>query len=506
MSRLKQFMRSLISGYAVIIANALHIAISVPLALHYLTRQEFGLWQLVAQLTIYLALVDLGVSGVSRILVDHKDTKADGRYGSAIQTTFYVSLVQGVVIAVVGLFLSRYIGSMLDVPAELNPAFSRLIWAHALILAATFATRILSYMLAAHQRYDICNYSQIVSSFVNLAVLWLAFQNGAGLYSVVWSQGCGAFVIGIFSFMACLRLRLFPARHAWGKVTWASFKEIFKFGQEIFFLLLGYQMVTASQAILLTRLLGLEAVSLWAIGTRLTAFMNQIVFRIFDYSCAALAEMLVRREAGRLLNRFRELVALSSSIAVFLGAVLIVCNQPFITLWTNGRFSWPRGYDALMAAVLFVSVCSRIHIGLIGQTKLFHGARYIYLAEAMFFILLSVLVVPQTGMGGMFAASCLSTVLFSGSYGVWRTSRYFGLPVRDVLENWLAGAGKLVLRLIPFSIVLVLALQSLPPLVQLMVGGLSICAVGGWWLFQIGLPTGVKHELETRWRGWKEKV
>src|ERR1700722_3056731 len=95
MSRLKKFTRSLLSGYIALGANIVYTLASVPLALHYLGKPEFGLWALVTQLAGYIALIDLSMSAsVGRILIDHKDDRQNGAYGSVIKTGVLVGLVQ----------------------------------------------------------------------------------------------------------------------------------------------------------------------------------------------------------------------------------------------------------------------------------------------------------------------------------------------------------------------------------------------------------------------------
>ena len=51
---------------------------SIPLALHYLDKDLFGLWALAAQINGYLILIDVGMNGsVSRFIADHKDEVND---------------------------------------------------------------------------------------------------------------------------------------------------------------------------------------------------------------------------------------------------------------------------------------------------------------------------------------------------------------------------------------------------------------------------------------------
>ena len=86
MSRFKRFAHSLVSGYVLLGANMLYTLASVPLAWHFLSKDQFGLWFTTATIGGYIVLLDFGMGGsVARILID---TKLDHR----IQTQFCDSL------------------------------------------------------------------------------------------------------------------------------------------------------------------------------------------------------------------------------------------------------------------------------------------------------------------------------------------------------------------------------------------------------------------------------
>jgi O-antigen/teichoic acid export membrane protein len=50
-SRIKRFTHGLISGYGAIVVNILYTIFSVRLALHYLGKEQFGLWALALQVS-----------------------------------------------------------------------------------------------------------------------------------------------------------------------------------------------------------------------------------------------------------------------------------------------------------------------------------------------------------------------------------------------------------------------------------------------------------------------
>ena len=97
------------SSYALLGVSVLYTLAAWPLALHYLSVAEFGLWLLTFQVAGYISLVDLGMSSsVARILIDHKDDRASGRYGGILQSGFLVGAAQGAIALAVGSTLSGF--------------------------------------------------------------------------------------------------------------------------------------------------------------------------------------------------------------------------------------------------------------------------------------------------------------------------------------------------------------------------------------------------------------
>jgi len=437
-SRLKRFTHSLVSGYALLGANILYTFASVPLALHYLSKKEIGLWGVVTQIAGYLVLVDLGMaSSISRILIDHKDTTADGVYGTIIKTGMLVSLVQGAIIAIAGAVVSLWLPELFNVPLEHRQKFQILVAGHCFILGSLFVGRMFNYILLAHQRYDAMNYAQIGGLIVNLAGMWLGFAWGWGLYSLLVGYSVNSLLQAAANFFSVRGLKLFPPTGAWGKANRKMFKELFSYGREVFLLSVGWQLVNASQMLVIGRTLGFDAAGIWSIATKPFAMAQQVVFRVLDYAGAGLAEMMVREERERLVARFRDIVILSAALATWVGLATALCNHDFLLLWTKGKVSWSANSDWLMGLMVVVYATTRCYIGFIGLTKQIRAMKYMYPLEGVAFIGLSLLTSRVWGLNGVIASAVLTNLLCSGLYGFFRTKLYFGFRDSGELASWL---------------------------------------------------------------------
>ena len=99
MSRLRLFLKGVTTSYVSLASTVVCSLISVPLALHYLTKEQFGLWAILTTIAGYLSLMDLGMSvSVGRLLIERKDHADGAMYGSLFQTGLLVNAAQGALV------------------------------------------------------------------------------------------------------------------------------------------------------------------------------------------------------------------------------------------------------------------------------------------------------------------------------------------------------------------------------------------------------------------------
>ena len=500
MSRLRHYTHSLASGYVLIGANVLFTLAQWRLAARYLTNDEFGLWALVAFLATNLQLlVDLGMAGsISRILIDHKDNRSSSAYGTVIKTGVVVMFVQGLLVMLVGGGASWWLPQWMNIHEQFWPVFRWLVAGQCVLLGVSFVGRMTTFILQAHQRYDVANYALMGGLAVNLGVLWLGFEKGLGLYSLLYATAANLIFSNGFCLVAVGRLKFFPAAGHWGRADWKMFREMFTYANDIFLLSVAQVLIAFSQLPVITALLGLESAAVWSAMTKTFVLAQQLIMRIFDFSGTAFAEMMVRGERERLRARFRDVVLLTGAVGGFVCVGVALNNGSFVQLWMHGRFSWSAHNDLLMALFTALGAVTRCHIGLAGLTKQIGAMKYVYLAEGAAFITLASVLAPRCGLAGVIISGIVTNFLCSGIYGAWRTKNYFGVSAGEVTLGWLKSPLYLGALLVAMAVGLWFATQNLSALARLGVAGFGFGAVGIYCLWRVGLPTHLRAELVAR--------
>ena len=480
MSRLKKAISGVFSSYVLLGAAAVYSLASVPVALHFLNAPDFGLWVLMGSISGYFNLIDLGMTGAAaRLLIDYKDDTKSGEYGSLVQTSVAVSLVQGLIIMIMGVMIAHLSGRFLKLEGGQLQSFIKLFDLQCVVIMLMFSTRIFGMLLTAHQRMDIGNYANVVGLLFNILSQVLFFKLGWGVLSLSLGALASTLLVLPILIYYCIRLDFLPARGCWGRVSRAKFLEVFSLGKDLFLVSLGTQLIMASQSIVLTRTLGIEASAAWGVGTRVFNLLNQIIWKISDMSGSAFAEMITRGEIGKLRLRYETLTRFTASLAGVIAVIFAACNSGFVAVWAHHKIPWNCQNDIMLGLWMIVLAVFHCHGVFVLLTKEVRMMKYVYFVEGVFFVLIGIPVSEIAGIKGLILCSILCNLCFSGSYSIHRIARYFKVSFWEVACGWMLPMPRLVILLGVTAVIEGYLLIRAPEILSLITKGSLLLLLGG---------------------------
>jgi O-antigen/teichoic acid export membrane protein len=500
MSRLKRYTHSLISTYALLGANAIYTLVSLPLALLYLSKAEIGLWAITLQVANFFALIDLGMgTSVARILIDHKDDRANGLYGGAIKSGFLVGAAQAAITTVAGMSLVWFMAPAFSVQVELDRPFLVLMIGQIVLSSATFVSRVFAHILYAWQRMDISNYGQIAQLIAGLGALWAGFRFlhfgvMSLLFSAVVSWACAL----AWNVIMCLRLGFWPRAGEWGRASRAQFRDLFSYGADVFAITIGVQLIMSSQTLLVSRELGTVAAAVWSAMTKTFTLMGQGVWRVIGNAMPALAEMHVRKEVDRMWDRYRSLFLITGGLAMAGGVLLAACNGPFVSFWTRKQFGWEPINDVLLGLWLVLLTQQCCHTSFISALKRIEGLKYAYLVEGLLFVAVSLAVLRYSGFTGMLVCSIVATVVCTWWHGSRRVADLLGTGVKPLIWDWQLPLLKVAGFMIPCWLLSEWALRGSPNWLRFVVNGALLSLIGAWALLRFVLTANLAIEVAAK--------
>jgi hypothetical protein len=503
MSRLKNFSRNLAASYLQLGVNVIYTLVAVRLVWNWLPLPEaqLGIWALLGQMIAYITLVDLGMTAaLSRLLVDHKDDRANGDYGAMIKTAFMVSAVQGVCIVAITSLAAPLLGALMQhkIPAGQMGLFVTLMRTQGIITAFGFSFRPLSLMLYAHQRTDLQSISDVLNMVVSLGWLVLFLMKGCGIYSYVYANALTVPVGPLFLFWNCWRLGFLPKAGEPGRASWKLFTGMFDYAKDIFLLNLGFQLQMASQAIVVFNALGSAQAAMWVVGSKMFSLVEPLMSRPYGAALPGLFEMTARGELEHLKRRYRGVVLLTASWGAFLAASFILCNNLFVHVWTSGKTEWSPTNDLLLGLWLLLLSHQTTHRTFVNVTKQIGGMRYVLFVEGLAFLVIGFLAGRQWGVPGMVATSIGCTLACTYQYSVRRSCQYFQLSFKEVAFDWVRPSLKLAASLAVLVGVVWCLTGRLPVFWRLAVHVALAGTLGGWLFLRLGLEPGMLEEAGRR--------
>jgi O-antigen/teichoic acid export membrane protein len=388
-------MRMLSTSYLNVGAAAIYSIGLVPIVLHFTSVSELGLWTLVTQFTAYLSLVDAGVcSACVRRFVGPIARKEMPTLAGILKTAFLVSLYQGALCCLFGL-LSYPIGLLLGIGPENLILFSSVLFVQFILVGIFFLVRPFSALLLAAQRFEVNNLVSSLSIVLSLGIIWVGFRSGLGLWALPLASLFQQIISTLATAFMVRKLHLLP--HSWWRQssTWKGASNLFLEALD-FFSWSGFSVAGSSlQSIFLSRFLGLEAVAIWNVGSKLASFAYMLLSNLFNTAFMGLAELKETGDPQRCCASFLNLFISSISLLSFFAGFAILLNPLFILIWTHNQVTLPPSCTGVIFCWLILASILR---GLACFSNVWQTRNVMRMGPALeFFALLLFLIVSLVG-------------------------------------------------------------------------------------------------------------
>lgn len=424
--------QKVLSNWATQVVSLLTIAITLPVSLRYLGAEAYGIWLVIAALTGYLVLLQLGmpmalVRSFSLAKAHDDETQTNG-----LIVTF--SIFYGIV----GLLSLLMIPGLLWVfeavygvhGAHLEDGRTALILS-VVTVALTFFMQMPHAMLSAHHKFEQINALKSAIMILKAAATLALVPVYPSLLTVAWIQLAGsALEVLAFRLMAG---RIYPAApRRLADFRLSEIRTGVSFSIYVFLLGAGSQLMFQTSTLIVGAQLGPASAALYSVPVSLVLQFVGIIVGI------AAVVMPVSTELDA-QGRHKELQAVIfrwSKIAMALtaaGTVLAVVFGPhFLVLWLGPAFEGSAGY---VLQILLLSMLVFLPLRGAGMPMLMGIGQAVRptvatLIAGVASCGLSLVLGPIWGIEGVAAANALATVGLAGALLVM-TCRSLDVRVRD---------------------------------------------------------------------------
>ena len=233
MQRGARILRALTSAWLKLGVLALTQLAQIPIALHHLPAEEFGLFSLLSQLIGNLMLIELGVGvAVGRLLIDARiigGPRLDSLWTSAI----VVFRIQAALVFSGMLICTPFISQMFAVPPALISEARWVFLALGVNSIAGYLVRPYSLLLFTAQKLSLANILSTVGVIFGFAAFFVAALSGLRIWSLVIGNTTTTIWNTLTFLIATNRSGLIP-RYDRRLLDWAELRHVFHLALELF--------------------------------------------------------------------------------------------------------------------------------------------------------------------------------------------------------------------------------------------------------------------------------
>jgi O-antigen/teichoic acid export membrane protein len=351
---MRLFRRNAFGFYGVYGAAMVSGLVVTPILLNAIGTESFGIWSFIGGITIYLAVLDLGVGpSVVRFTAEahgRGDPEEISRVAS-VALVLYAAI--GTATLAAGAALSWFVPLLIETPAHLVWEARIATFLVALSLAVRFPLGLFYNLLGGRHRFDLQNLGNFLATVLYAVLVALLIPRGGGLVLL----GALTILVTVFRLglpLAWLRSELPELRLRREYVTRARLRDLVSVSWSNFLVHVANKVVFSTDVVVVGIALGAREAAIYAIASRLF----QLGFGLASVVTSLLYPAFAEYEGSGDEERQRRLLLAGlrggSAAALVLALPLLLIPENLVTAWVGGAFADSAPVLALLAAVILV--------------------------------------------------------------------------------------------------------------------------------------------------------
>ena len=495
--------RNLLTGtatkYVLLGVNIVTGILLMPFTIEHLGKAQYGLWMIVASMTYYFQLLDLGYgSGLVRHITE-ADARQDEDGVNEIVSTFIVVYLGIGSVALLGTVLLAL--AVLPRFPSIDPQQLHVAQAIMLILgvriAVAFPMRAFGAVATSRQAFALNGAIAIVSSLVSALTTYLVLVNGHGLVPLV-SATTAVALLTYVAYGASAK-HVFPAlRIRFSKFSRSRVREITAFSAYVFLIDIAIQLGFNLDNIVVGAALGTSAVAVYAVCFRLTDYQRQLCNQLNGLLFPVIVRF-ANTDPARLRVAVTEATRIAAGLVTGVTACLAGFGSLLIAAWMGDGFEEAVVPLYVLAAASVVLVIQQPLGNVLMSNGRHRFVAAVALSEAAANAALSILLVRTYGLLGVAVGTAVPVVVANLAILMPVACRTLGIPYGRFLIDTTRPA---LVALAPTVVTIVVLRAAVPEpsfLGVLALGG-GTALVYGLAFVGIGLPSGVRSAYVSRAR------
>ena len=379
--------------------------LTVPLTLHYLGSERYGIWMTMSSLIAMFSFADLGIGyGVLNLVADSSGRDDGAAMRGAVSSGLFA--LSGIALAILVLFALAYPlvlwpqvfnAASETARLEAGPSFASLAVCFALAIPLGMVQRV---QMGLQQGFQ-TGLWQCLASVMGLAGVLVAIHFEAPLPWLILGLVGAPLVAAIVNnlvFFGVSRRDLLPAlRHVSGR----TMLRVARTGVLFFVLQISFAIIFMSDNLVIAHSLGSSAVTEYAVPRRLFAVVGTVLGMLLSPLWPAYGEALARQDHAWVRRTLLRSIRVAVSLATLLCAALVIFGDHLMRLWVGPAIDAPLILLLGLAAWQIADACGNAVAMFLNGANVFRFQIAVSCCMALLAIALKLFLVQKIGISGV---------------------------------------------------------------------------------------------------------
>jgi O-antigen/teichoic acid export membrane protein len=443
----RKVVRNTLFNYLAIISVTLVRFVAMPILIHGLGRDRYGIYATVVSVVGYVGLLDLGIGiSLTKFVAEYYARRDLKRLNEMLSTSLLLYIGLGVVGAgvIIG-FSDLFVRYLFHIPASLWTEARYVFWIAALSLFNGLTIGIFGNLLNGIQRQDIARSITIGNALItysgSILLIWLGYKLVAFMLF--------AAVMDVLSFLVQMWIakRMLPEVRFFPRFfKRQELKQIVNFSFAMFINQLAARNMGVLDKLILGIFLPIANVTYYAVGFTLAGFAFRIPTAAVLASLPAASELMAQDRLDAVQELVLRGIKYTGLLAIPLFTAMGVTAPDIVRLWMGEGYELSaRVLQLLLVGYFWIAISSSGASVMVGIGKPYINTYYA-VGQILMCSSLTIVMVQFFGVVGVAAGSAVAYTLIGLVYLV-HSSRIFEIPAGRLINHRIAG--KIVLLIVP---------------------------------------------------------
>lgn len=489
--------KGVIFSYIFMAIEALSSIFFTPVVIRCLGYEEYGIYGLVAAVTAYLYLLDLGVgNAIVRYMVKYRIAKDRRNEQNVLAITTFFYLIVGIIVIVLGQVITHAVPDIFGkgLSAGQQILAQKMLNITVLTAAATLVFAPVSKTLIAYEYFALSKCIDIFKIVLKTGLGIIALVNGGKGVAVLVTNLVAIIFAGIISFVFVIKkLKLYPKL---SKLEKGFLSSILSYSSLIMLQMVATQISAMMGQVLLGVFVASSAtiMALYTAGIQITTYFQSFGTAVNGVLMPSLTKMVENKADTKIIQA--EMVKISRLQFAFLGLVFVgfvVCGREFVQLWAGDGYESSYYVTIIVMIPMLFYLCQAIGTQVLWAMNKHKFQSIAKIIAVVLNIFLSIALIKVNPLMG--AATGMATSLLFGDVLVMNLAfkKDIGISLWGYWQGMLKGI--LPCLLCSGAAGFVVGIVKMSPFMNMLVQGAVVVGVYGITMLAFGMNTYEKQLL-----------